>query len=587
MDAASTASPSGIGRDSSGAEPAADLNFTSPPLELLEHDVVAWCASRPDPSTLNIAAAYEELARLSAKEQSVRRWFRHGRAPRMRDELLGAFEPRRQLLRSRALDLSRGAVRPLKITDLPLEILRFVFDELRDYGLPKRLPQMGYRGLAGSDCTLDAARKRRRAIGPLRLVSRLFCELATPFMFPVLLVQLSQASLDFVDKISKHPGMAAGVRGIRIYLGYRPREYVDDIARFYDWRRDQIQNRENLFRHIMRGALTPLTEYQELLIERGYAEFCRLHDEQNRLLEERTFVDALAAAMARMPNARSIAFVSVWDPGARRNLQKALVANDHEALSQFVTSPMDSVKMPSPHGDVDVRMVGHRECTRLFWELPIALHRAGVALTELQLLSCPRYDSFVPPVTRAPAWDELAVACQNLETFTATLAGTPHTHAFIHLLPGAKNPRIDDYLGAVLSRCGPRLRCLKLSFRPLYRSDVFLQRLQAPGLPQLRELKLSGLVMQQATLIALCGSFGRELTNLELLDIVVDGRAWADAIDIIRGKGVVKQRVFLSRLEGGYIAGAAWTLSDSLAAAVARYLRRKTVRENPLRVLGW
>lgn len=88
---------------------------------------------------------------------------------------------------------------------------------------------------------------RRDMVHNIRLVCRLFCSLATPLMFPILRVQLSQSSLDFADKISRTPQMAAGVRGIQVSLGYRPKEIADDMAQFKQVRLNDLNDLEERY----------------------------------------------------------------------------------------------------------------------------------------------------------------------------------------------------------------------------------------------------------------------------------------------------------------------------------------------------
>jgi hypothetical protein len=570
-------------------------------LESLRQEIAAWCIARPDPSALSIAAAYEELAHLDTKEQSLLPiidqdpahglgWLlvRHVK----RDQVLRGFAPRRQLLRARALELSRGGLRPLKLTDIPLEILRLVFDAILD---DDNTEGRAWSLRVGWDtCRIDGDRTRRRDIGTLRLVCRLFSELATPLLFPILSVQLSQASLDLAEKISQNPAMAAGVRGIRVYLGYRPREYAYSPVRYLDMRlatltqlehwygscqrprgekpgkeREEEEEEATLRRALEKCARIRrawrqyvhsapgggegakhegLSDDQEIF-QRGYTEFCRRQNEQRRLLQHGTFADALASAVARMPNARSVAFFGNRDGTGidYHDLDAPLLSND-EMLYQFMVSPLrwqdiDKENTAGPPADL--------KCARLLWELPIALHRAGAVLADLRIGNLPMYNGFSAlhaqnPDTRTSAWDELAAACQNLEVFDLSVSSFKGIRR--HHLPHKDKSHIDNFLGAILSRCGPRLRHLSLDFFGLsintgtpgsffegsYHSDPFLRRLQ--DMSRLRGLTLSHVELRRDTLSSFCDNLGGELVELSMLAVTLHGGGWADAVDTLRGK---------------------------------------------------
>ena len=582
----------------STAEPVPNLEET---LEQLRQNLAAWCIARPDPSALSIGAVYEELAYLDAKQQSVLPdedldehcgWpprpkpaalvLRHAK----RDEASRGVAARRQLLRSRALELSRGGLRPLKVIDLPLEILHLIFSGFQHDAITEA---------ARSDLRVDLDyyrvgedERRRRTVRKLRLVCRRFCELATPLLFPILRVQLSQASLDFADKVSKNPGMAAGVRGICIYLGYRPKVYAESIARYRDARlgplkrlarrcereyrqykrRDSNDESENevegeeeedqdavRLRQVLEecGRLrhawseyvdegVHLGEATEILTK-GYAEFCRLHQEQRRLLGGGTFANSLASAVARVPNACSIAFVEAWGDDKEMPLP-----SNREALSRFMSSPLSWRQIEDEREE---QLAVDLDCARILWELPIALHRAGAVLVGMQINNLPLYGNFSAlhaqdEKTGAPAWDELSAACQHLETFDLRTGNCKGLRA--NYLPAHDKSHVDGFLGAILSRCGPHLRVLNLDFYALcintgmlasnyegsYHSDSYLRRLQPT--PRLRRLRLNHVELQRDTVNAFCDNLGSNLSWLDMHDVNLHGGSWADAVDTLRGK---------------------------------------------------
>jgi hypothetical protein len=606
-------------------------------LRPLSQEIEDWCDARPDPSTLGIGATYDELVCLDNKEQSLltdtasddnlyhrfpwvdRTALRDGR----RQAIVRAFETRRQLLRSRALESSRYGLRPLKVTSLPSDVLRIVFSDFQEdfvANAGRLLRNVDWHGYF----RLEESRRRRQTVCNLRLVCRLFRDLASPLMYPMLRVQLSQSFLDFVDKISKIPAIASGVRGIRISLGYRPRAYADNIARYTNVRLAYLKEREQRYAYehdpyytedldddderdsederqlelrqalknyaqleaewnayvdaVSRGEVKPdcqLSEEQEIL-RTGYAEFRRLSEEQHRLLQDGTFATALASAVARMPNARSFNFVDDWDPNGTTHGGTDLF-NDVGVLSKFLAAPLTwheiEIQNQKENDEVPVRL----ECARLLWEVPIALHRAGVTITEIELNNLPQFSDFSVLCAQdrngVSLWSELGAACEKLEVLDVALADIKGIR--LRDLQDTDKAHLDNFLGAVLSRCSPCLRVLRLNFYGFcttvetdrgqrdgsYPADPFIARLQE--LPRIRWLDLERVDLRQKTLDTLCKNLSDKLEELSLLEIKLLDGTWADSLDILRTKvapavaryrastGSWYRRVDLSELQGG------------------------------------
>ncbi|KAK4155998.1 hypothetical protein C8A00DRAFT_13005 [Chaetomidium leptoderma] len=481
-------------------------------LAQLRQDIAAWCDGRPDAAALDIKAAYDELAHLDVKEQSLLSLlYEVGRDeyhspystdPKpaslvlrdfKRDEILCGFAPRRQLLRSRALDLSRAGLRPLNIADLPLEILRIIFNDFEDDAVTESWRR---HRVSWDWYMLNDTRERQREI--------------------------------------RSPAIAAGVRGIEVSLAYRPKEYADSIDVFKAARLDVLSQQRNYCEYLCDGAswgpLVPADDeeedehpdgraaelrnalikygrlarhwdkyvdaihrgetageqpsgckYQEVL-RLGYAEYCRLHQEQRRLLRDATFANALASSVARMPNARSFVFVDKWDPDTEYEDQPLL--HDADMLSRFMSAPL---KWPEIEDDRE-QPARELECARLLWEI--------------------REDR---------------------------LRADDKSH-------------IDNFLGAMASRCGQHLRVLRFDFyhfafasggdrtnpEGFYHADPFIARLQE--LPRIRCLHLSCFELQKETLSTLCGNLGSNLECLVMHGLTLHNGRWVEAVDTLREK---------------------------------------------------
>jgi hypothetical protein len=471
------------------------------------------------------------------------------------------------------MQLSRGGIRPLKITDLPFDILRCIFEYFRDDPLLS-----GDRAVCWDDYEYsepDVPRwGQRRDLKSARLACRLFCDLASPHLLSVVELELSPSSLDMLDGISRAPRIAAGVRAIRLWLADRSEDLADDIRMFRDaclqrlgetesnlkydlrrWREDR-QNRPErdraeqhkghrveeaaaamarlrrewtLYPELPDGEMT-LSEYQKLLLQ-AHHEFRRMHQEQRRLLEDGSFARSVASAVARMGNVRSFRLTSETPDRHKRAFfrgrARRRVVRDTDTLIRFLASP--------------VSWSGY--CAKLLWELPIALHRAGASLTDLSLNYLPLSQNAPMLCPRSPdtpgdaAWDELSAACEQLEILHVVDDSYED-------LPEEAKSYVDKYLASVLARCGGRLRRLHLNFRlPLDDAIEFKWYYAGPvigalqGFPRAQVLLLKGVQLRQAQLEALCDKLGHgNLTRLHLADIRLQSGSWVGAVEILRQK---------------------------------------------------
>ena len=565
----------------------------------LRHDIAAWCETRPEASGLTIAAVYDELVRLDAKERSLLR--NQKRAcfdpdddpiPRALElwkaqeaEIVRALDSRRQLLRSRALALSRDRLRPLKVTDLPPELLHIIFRYLQ--APPKTRPPF-YHTTAGQYCERAQDGSGGQAVRNARLVCRLFSSLATPLMFPILCLQLSQSSLDLVSNISNNPTMAAGVHAVRLSLAYRPREHADNISHYMHARLSDLDRHkrdvqielslqpnafargvgnseaqplqslaglEQALRNF--GALRgqwgmyarnpgrkrwmerPLPKYMRILRE-GYNEFRRLREEQLRLLQDSSFANTLALAVSRMPNARSLTFLYEEHDETPDAADSASLLTNDEILSQFMARPLRQQTIKN--GPETVGDYPEFEAARLLWQVPVALYKKGAALTEILLSELPLYGNYSMLCPQGQtSWHDLGAACSNLEVFTCENAR--HWAGANEPLQGEDKIHFDNYVGTILSQCGQRLRVLELDYgvpsRGTDTADPVVSRLSA--MPRIRRLGLRNMELQRQTFHALCSGLGNGLESLSLthVELIPDDRGWERSVDILRNKMAV------------------------------------------------
>ncbi|KAJ4289979.1 hypothetical protein N0V88_006780 [Collariella sp. IMI 366227] len=564
-------------------------------IEQLRQEIGSWCKARPEASTLDLEGLYEELRQLDTKETSLlpkdnKNEYYNKYAPKpaalmlrdaKRDEIVRGFDPRKQLLRSRALDLSRDKLQPRNITDLPVEILNNIFKDLQEDAIPGDHQEVRWSGFTSNTVY---SRKLRRAVGRIRLVCRTFCELTSQFMFPLIRLQVNQSSLGLLEKVSRNPRMAEGVKGFQISLGYRPQEYADDIAQFAApllvWLEkftfdadceldsytsgvvpeDEIEEAEQTRLAALSDAVTTsrsmlsewrsylgaaapraaVTKHQKLL-QRTHAEYRRLHLEQHQLLRDGTFAVRVAQAAARMSYARSISFVDSWDEGYWDFWKEFL---NHK-------QPSRTMLFPARWTDLEdhARVAPEISTAKLLWQLPIAMRKASAPLREIDINVFPRYSNFsmLRPVNQAgePVWDELAKACEQLRVLEVSVGNETGIRYFP--LAGEDKANIDGFLSSILSRCSQTLRILELDITPLgvntgtgtdvqesyYHVGAILGVLG--GLPKFRRVYLNSVDLDQSDLDALTTKVGPSFEDLDMFRVrLLNGGSWADTIDTWR-----------------------------------------------------
>lgn len=108
---------------------------------------------------------------------------------------------------------------------LPREILRQIFDHFAAPNASRA--QRSHYWERGDDP--DRA-ERQRSVQNLRLVCRLFHDLASLLLFPHLVISVDRDSLEVADKISRHPIFAASVQGIIVDVRIYDASFADDAV---------------------------------------------------------------------------------------------------------------------------------------------------------------------------------------------------------------------------------------------------------------------------------------------------------------------------------------------------------------------
>ncbi|VUC35343.1 unnamed protein product [Clonostachys rosea] len=395
-----------------------------------------------------------------------------------------------EFLRKREAQLQQGKIRALHILDLPMDILAYVFDEFQHQ------PKSGAVDWAREQHKAQDRKPRLETIRSARLVCHVFNKLATPLLCPILHLSISQQSIDRVQKIIGNPLISSGVRGVRLALSHCLSEIATDESRFLRLVRREVEDvhhyccqvfgtfkdindprnvsAQNGFQMLMRALetygetapaewalLTPprlagVTRYVEAL-RRGLQGYRDLHHEQAGLLRDGVFTSTLASLLARLqkPIALNLFFNDAQRlPKGDPNGSIKVTPEMKRTPEIFVNPDSLTECIRKPHSS---HFGGQTEfeSAKFICELPIALQKQGVLVTQFSLSDMTRARSFAPldPRTYRSAfglptdWASLSSFSENFESINLSSSG----RSSLTNVEQADVPTIENYLRAMLS----------------------------------------------------------------------------------------------------------------------------------------
>lgn len=393
---------------------------------------------------------------------------------------------------------SHGHTSHINILDLSLDILRLIFDEFHDFkGTSRGGTNWGW------DNYSEDNNGHRLAIQNSRLVCRLFCEVTSSLLFPILRVRLNQSSLDVVKGVANNPLLAAGVRGIEVLLDYSSEVLAADLVQFKNQRVKELrefgnacgycaetwelggydeddesvcslpyrvysdaQSEQQAIVSAWNEYLYPTEEeteaakdleYQQLLLQ-SFKTYQQNNEEQLQLITDGSFVNTLASAMSQIAHSGSLHFINETDSRSG-GWKPTVVLLDKVELAKFMVSPHDWA--------VIEELGGKLPPAKILTELPIAMYNAGVSLRELHLSCFTVKESYFPTLWpdrgRRLDPEDFQAACQNLETFEIG-DGSMNCHRLRYdYMSQDDQIAFNMYLGAALSSQYLEDVCLCLS----------------------------------------------------------------------------------------------------------------------------
>ncbi|KAI1295199.1 hypothetical protein F5Y03DRAFT_410648 [Xylaria venustula] len=266
---------------------------------------------------------------------------------RFLDHLQQMMDDTRSLLRDKFNTLSRPSLRPLKVVDLPDELLMTIFDFVKTPGsehFDKHPLPHSFLKHADAASTRD--------IQNSRLTCRRFYATSTHLLINHVTLQLQPQSLSRLQEISRHPLIRQGVRYVQVRLDTYQSQLTRDLRTFADHWISRLQTQLHVFRtslphtykslHFWRdrkdlkeltykelkntiirqtgdilevwrlyvedNTLIPEFEAWVAVLLSSYKIFKKRYEDQERLLGDGQLVQAFTDVLARLPAAKILTF---------------------------------------------------------------------------------------------------------------------------------------------------------------------------------------------------------------------------------------------------------------------------------------
>lgn len=302
---------------------------------------------------------------------------------------------------------ARPLIRSLHISDMPTEILRKIFDDVRgDF----------------NDKVNEYPTDGIQAIQSLRLTCRRFCDASSPMLLHQVDVSLTASSLAHLDEVSRHPTISKGIRSLRIrvalyddvparsqqsFIGKIVERLRDDLVEdadsirrqfgSFDWgeqfaagrygdysQLSEIIDKMGKRNEVLRSCtdyLRPETSWPDdneimAALSQVYEQYWQLVEDQYAFMHNDTFASSVAEAVARVP---TLARLLIEDcPGFQSpTLWTGISSPIYSSVRENVLTPRPlTVQMTSRLG---------RQLVILLRQLLLAIFRAGKPLTGLRI----------------------------------------------------------------------------------------------------------------------------------------------------------------------------------------------------------
>ncbi|VBB81695.1 Putative protein of unknown function [Podospora comata] len=478
------------------------------------------------------------------------------------------------------------------LNDLPVEILREIVEELTPH--EHRYDwDWDYCSVChgGEKYELDQSDIRN-----LRLVNRLFCELASPLLLPHIHIDISQTALDTLEQLLVMPRLASGVRSIKLQMAYRTKALAEAPVYFTNTRLqllnkqverygvgrnptpnigfldshgefisepaesceaasnfDEICKSWSLMMEIWEEPAFDTSQQCERdewssILRNSYERFKALHLEQSRLVEDGIFTQKVASAIKRLGKVEHLVFYNTNHSKRCQFMEESDLAEYHPnilldkaALTSWLEAGLSWKINEALFSN------GSNFVARLLTDLPVAIHQAGHHLKSLVVNAFPRkgdYSMILPPTKdRDSLLHQLRISCQDLQSVHID----HHTHpppTRTAPIEGQDKEIIDGYISAVIS--SPKLKTLNIDLtcfglhleggsRPGDGYHLGPALSKCPPFPYLKELRVCGVKLDQQEFFTFVQGVGHRLRRL-YVDVKLQNGSWVSILELLRDR---------------------------------------------------
>lgn len=492
----------------------------------------------------------------------------------------------------------RATVRPLKVLDMPNEILMKIFANFQD----DPVPHIQVHGCSFDDPlpSPDIA-----SIRNVRLTCRTFCEVASEILLSVVNISFTRASLQRLEEISSHPSISKSVRVLRLHANpynpsvanYRPCFGEEAISELCNLRRASASEKNRIGEEIaevagvdgmtfrtqmlksrklqheaasrqtglilatLRSVLyeTELETWQDTYegqisraIDEAREEYGRRSLEQQSHISNPHVLANIINALTKMPNVQQLSIPDEgsyhWDHIFRSGKDKRLDAQKY-AAGMSATNPFWDLMVHGGYRDESLFPSDEEPLLPLLHKLPSVLQVPNENLTRLDII--------LPPL-----------ADQDSKTLAEQLGNLRHSFqslkfvqiAIVETYFGLNSRDSDTSLALTYSLLeailvSPRLEVVKLDYRmrgkksrPLLTDESIGSVLANLPWKTLRSLCLNTFSVQVEELRQILQNVSGVI-HLELNRIMLLEGTWAEALEILRGRADSSTRVVNPRGE--------------------------------------
>ncbi|CAH0035673.1 unnamed protein product [Clonostachys rhizophaga] len=474
--------------------------------------------------------------------------------------------------------LSERRPRPILITHFAPELLHWIFGFFKH-------PAIHDNRIKVEDINTRFADGDFETLKSLRLVCSLFNQVATDFLMPILRVQIDKPSLDRIHAISRNPLLGNGLRGIQLLnchaflLGHRVEDVTAETSPGCIWTEARFVMLERIRACVLAcdrclgrdvGAVPSISsvpqsdlqdvlkrpveealidEHQEILCK-AYEDYGRQYERDWPVISRGLLISALAKLLSGPCRSVSLSFerLNEWK-------QHWYAFNDKEASTKWLARPKGLSEVSGLEGKpIEDEL---KVYSGLFWHLPIAISQTGNVLNSIQLhgplvgheynIICP--EDISPAIPDQPIWDQLQMACQNLQAFILTNVyfryklrhdRFPITVQSYEQQPIEEGVSIRKYIGTILS--GKTLERVELDASALDLRALGRDRVRCPlghaltrmTCTNMRVVSLTNIGISQKKLEAFFQSLNSGMQLLSLSDVQLTHGSWVPVLDLLR-----------------------------------------------------